>query len=205
MNTHSSKRNASKKIAVIAAPVDSTTATANTSIAGESTIVDVNVPSATLGVGVDATSTEATAPLAAAKPTKVQNPYKKQSAVPPAGAATKSRGITIVNESTIATINISDVNFNDATTTSANFAIVKNPYKKQAALVPALLTSTVTSNVTGLDAASSVTACVITVSGNSGMLYADYYFLLCIVTPSVTYIFYLLNLSSSFCFYFILF
>ncbi len=112
--------------------------------------------------------------------------------VTPAGVAMKSQGIAIVGESTIATINVGDINFNDATATSANVATVKNPYKKQAALVPALLTSTVTSNVTVLNAASIVTACVTTVSGNSGMLYADYYFLLCIVTPFVTYIF-LLN------------
>ncbi len=71
MKTHSTKRNALKKIAAITAPVGSSSATAHTSIAGESTIVDVNVPSTTVGVGVDATSTEATAPLAAVKLTKV--------------------------------------------------------------------------------------------------------------------------------------
>ncbi len=103
----------------------------------------------------------------------------------------KSQGIAIVGESTIATINVGDINFNDATATSVNVATVKNPYKKQAALVPALLTSTVTSNVTVLNTASIVTACVTTVSGNSSMLYADYYFLLCIVTPFVTYIFFI--------------
>jgi hypothetical protein len=65
----------------------------------------------TVGVVVDATLREATATSAAAKSTKVQNPYKTQSVVAPAGAAMKSWGILTASESTMAAVNISDVKF----------------------------------------------------------------------------------------------
>ena len=55
MNTRSSKCNASKNIAAIAAPNGTTSTAATSSTAGESTIVNLNVPSATVGVVVDAT------------------------------------------------------------------------------------------------------------------------------------------------------
>ncbi len=90
------------------------------------------------------------------------------SAVAHAGANTKSQGIlTAAGESTIAAVNIGDVKLNDATTTSVNFTKVKNLYKKQAAVTPALCNSTVTSDVTVLHTATSVTASSVTQSNLS--------------------------------------
>jgi hypothetical protein len=177
MNTCSSKHNASKNIAATDAPGGSSSTTAKSSTEGESTIVNNNVPSVTVGVEVDATSREATATLVVAKSTKVQNPYKKQSAVAPAGAPMKS--ILTAGESTIASVNIDDVMLNNATISSTKFAKVQNPYKKQAAVIPALYSSTVTSDITVLHAATSITASSVTpsthgvtmVSATTGMLY----------------------------------
>jgi hypothetical protein len=70
MNTRSSKQNESKNIiAAIAAPDGTTSTTAKSSTASESTIVNLNVPSATVGVVVDATWRAATS--TSAKSTKV--------------------------------------------------------------------------------------------------------------------------------------
>ncbi len=72
MNTCSSKCNASKNIVAITAPGGSTSTTTKISTAGESTIDNINVPSAIVGVVVvDATSSKATATSVAAKSTKV--------------------------------------------------------------------------------------------------------------------------------------
>jgi hypothetical protein len=112
-----------KDIATIAAPDGTTSTTTKSSTAGEGTIVNLNVPSATDGVVVDASSREATA--TSAKSTKEQNPYKKQSAVAPAGATTKSGGTSTAVLSAVADVSISDNILNNATTPSANFTKLK--------------------------------------------------------------------------------
>jgi hypothetical protein len=109
-------------------------------------------------------------------------------------------------ESTITAFNIGDVTLNDATTTSAKFAKVKNPYKKQAAVIPTLFSFTVTSDVAALHAATTVTASSVTPSNLSvtsvldttGMFYYDTSSVLSIITPSVTYVyFYLITYHTS--------
>ena len=145
MNTQSSKCNKSNNLsASTVADVSTTAATKNSSV-GRSAIVNVNETSMTVVVAGDAPSRNPTA--SSGKSTKVCNPYKKHqsavssAAVAPVAASTECGGISTVVEPTIVDINTAQGTLNNAATTSSKLSTIRNPYKKPAAVVPALSTT----------------------------------------------------------------
>jgi hypothetical protein len=99
--------------------------------ASESTIADVNVGDAMLK---DRTTTSA-------KFAKVQTPYKKQSAVAPAGATTISGCILTASESTILDVMWVMLCWRMEQPHQKNLPNYKNPYKKQSVVTPAGVTT----------------------------------------------------------------